>query len=131
MQDRKLPGIAKINTNSVHVDVRASGKYWGDESCGKSGITDFYTYFGVPKPTSKPIPKPTLQAGPNDTVGSQGEEVKKLQKILVEVKKDIDVDGKYGKETKTSLKTWQDKYDCSPVDGIYGPITEKRMHEVY
>ena len=46
-------GIGYIG-NAVHVDVRGY-KSWFDETKGCIGVTDFYDYFGVEKPT---IPNP-------------------------------------------------------------------------
>ena len=34
----------------IHLDMRVSGKYYGDETKGTSNVTsDFYAYFGVDK----------------------------------------------------------------------------------
>lgn len=51
-QDLGFPGIANISTayKYVHLDVRTSGKYMGDEIKGTNTVTsDFYSYFKVSK----------------------------------------------------------------------------------
>jgi hypothetical protein len=41
-------GIGYISTNAVHLDMRESGTYRGDERSGYgNNVTDFYRYFGV------------------------------------------------------------------------------------
>lgn len=50
-QDLGFTGIG-IMKNSIHLDTRTTanyknGKWWGDETNGKSGIKDFYAYFGL------------------------------------------------------------------------------------
>lgn len=43
-------GMAKINDNYTHLDIRTSGTYRGDETRGNSSYwTNPYTYFGVSK----------------------------------------------------------------------------------
>lgn len=51
-QDLGFKGIANISSNYkyVHLDMRSSGKYYGDEVKSFNTITsDFYKYFGVSK----------------------------------------------------------------------------------
>lgn len=51
-QDLGFRGIANINSNYIyiHLDMRASGRYYGDETKGTNTVTnDFYQYFGVSK----------------------------------------------------------------------------------
>lgn len=53
-QDLGFKGIANITKKyqEVHLDMRASGKWYGDETKGTSNVTsDFYSYFGVDKAT--------------------------------------------------------------------------------
>lgn len=50
-QDLGFTGIG-IMKNSIHLDTRTTknyknGKWWGDETNGKSNITNFYTYCGL------------------------------------------------------------------------------------
>ena len=48
--DLGFTGIAYINYNYTHLDVRTSGTYYGDETRGNSSYwTNPYTYFGVSK----------------------------------------------------------------------------------
>jgi len=45
-----LKGIGYISANAVHVDMRASGSYRGDERSGYgNNVSDFYGYFGLSK----------------------------------------------------------------------------------
>jgi len=60
------------------------------------------------------LAKPTLK------VGSKGEEVKKLQKSLNYFGASLDVDGDFGKKTKSALMVFQQNYGNLVVDGIYG-----------
>lgn len=51
-QDIGFSGIANISKayKNVHLDVRDSGKYMGDEIFGTNSVTkDFYSYFGLKK----------------------------------------------------------------------------------
>lgn len=52
-QDLGFKGIGYISANAVHVDMRASGTYRGDERKGYSGNVggNFYNYFGISKAT--------------------------------------------------------------------------------
>lgn len=52
-QEIGFTGIG-IMKNSIHLDTRTTknyknGKWWGDETKSKSGIADFYAYFGLTK----------------------------------------------------------------------------------
>lgn len=52
-QDIGFAGIANITAayQYTHVDVRKSGRWYGDETRGTSTVTsDFYAYFGIDKP---------------------------------------------------------------------------------
>lgn len=51
-QDLGFKGIANISKNYryVHLDMRSSGKYYGDETKGYNTVTnDFYKYFNISK----------------------------------------------------------------------------------
>lgn len=51
-QNLGFTGIANITSNydCTHVDVRSSGKWYGDETQGNGNATnDFYAYFGIQK----------------------------------------------------------------------------------
>ena len=52
-QEIGFTGIG-VMKNSIHLDTRTTknyknGKWWGDETKNKSGISDFYAYFGLTK----------------------------------------------------------------------------------
>ena len=102
-QDLGFPGIANINTNyqSTHLDVRASGTYYGDETKGTSTVTsDFYAYFGISKAASI-----TSVSSPSD-VKARGIDVSHHQgvidwdKVAASGKVDfVMIRAGYGKET--------------------------------
>ena len=59
-QDLGFGGIANITSSYqyTHLDVRTSGKWYGDEIHGNGTVTDdFYKYFGIPKTDAKHILK--------------------------------------------------------------------------
>ena len=59
-QDLGFTGIANITSSYqyTHLDVRTSGKWYGDEIHGNGTVTeDFYKYFGIPKTEAKNILK--------------------------------------------------------------------------
>ena len=59
-QDLGFTGIANITSSYqyTHLDVRTSGKWYGDEVYGNGTVTDdFYKYFGIPKTEAKNILK--------------------------------------------------------------------------
>ncbi|MDO4743164.1 MAG: D-Ala-D-Ala carboxypeptidase family metallohydrolase [bacterium] len=78
-QDLNFPGIANINNlfRAVHLDMRSTGIYKGDESKGTNNVTDdFYKYFNIKK-GSIPIYQNQNQFGIEysahcQTVGWQG-----------------------------------------------------------
>ena len=59
-QDLGFTGIANITSSYqyTHLDVRTSGKWYGDETKGNGTITDdFYNYFGISKNVAKTVQK--------------------------------------------------------------------------
>ncbi len=59
-QDLGFTGIANITSSYqyTHLDVRTSGKWYGNEIHGNGTVTDdFYKYFGIPKTDAKHILK--------------------------------------------------------------------------
>jgi GH25 family lysozyme M1 (1,4-beta-N-acetylmuramidase) len=59
-QDLGFTGIANITSSYqyTHLDVRASGRWYGDETKGNSTVTDdFYSYFGISKNVAKTVQK--------------------------------------------------------------------------
>ena len=59
-QDVGFTGIANITSSYqyTHLDVRTSGKWYGNETKGNGTITDdFYKYFGISKITAKTVQK--------------------------------------------------------------------------
>ena len=59
-QDLGFGGIANITSSYqyTHLDVRTSGRWYGDETKGNGTITDdFYKYFGISKNVAKTVQK--------------------------------------------------------------------------
>ena len=59
-QDLGFTGIANITSSYqyTHLDVRTSGRWYGDETKGNGTITDdFYSYFGISKNVAKAVQK--------------------------------------------------------------------------
>lgn len=49
-QDLGFTGIARISDKSIHLDVRTTGKYYGDETKSTNSVTnDFYKYYNIKK----------------------------------------------------------------------------------
>lgn len=130
-QDLGFGGIANIDSSYryIHLDVRTSGKWYGDEVKGTSSsvTSDFYSYYGISRSDSfiRSLQQAlngighslvvdgicgvkTLSAAQNHTIdkGDTGELVKWLQNKL------------------TSLG-----YDCGTADGIVGTKTLSAIHK--
>tara|TARA_B100001094_G_scaffold331714_1_gene401032 strand:+ start:958 stop:1782 length:825 start_codon:yes stop_codon:yes gene_type:complete len=106
-----------LNEHSDHQDIRKvtkliNGGYHGLDDRKQRYITAYAVLGGNFEPDSLPI---LLK------VGSQGDEVKKVQKAL-----GLEADGWYGQLTKTSVVDWQTKNGLTP-DGVVGPKTYKAM----
>ena len=72
----------------------------------------------TPAPAPDPIPYPHL--------GSQGEEVKKIQHGLNQVGYKLTEDGDWGKNTQAAVLDFQDKAGMDP-DGLWGPKSEAAL----
>ena len=67
-------GMANINSNYVHLDVRKSGTYRGDETRGNSSYwTNPYSYYGVSKADVEKYTGVTPTATPTATYQSHGQ----------------------------------------------------------
>ena len=81
------------------------------------------------KKITPPAPKfPCKPDFPTLKVGDSGETVKHLQKILKglgQLNKDVPIDGKFGPQTETAVKRFQQPTLDS--DGIVGPQTWKKL----
>ena len=129
-QDLGFGGIANIDSTytAIHLDVRTSNKWYGDEVKGtSSSVTrDFYSYYGISRADAS---------------------IKALQEALNSYGSRLAVDGIVGEKTLAAAKKhivdkgssgaivkWlQGKlnslgYDCGTVDGIAG---SKTMAAVY
>jgi len=72
--------------------------------------------------SSAPIPDPI----PYPHLGSQGEEVKKIQSGLNQVGYKLTVDGDWGKNTQAAVLDFQEKAGMNP-DGLWGPKSEAAL----
>lgn len=129
-QDLGFSGIANIDSSYryTHLDVRTSGKWYGDEVKGTSfSVTsDFYKYYGISR---------------SDSV------IKALQTALNTLGYKLAVDGILGTQTLTAarkcvidkgaknavVKWLQERlnalgYNCGAVDGIAGDKTMKAIY---
>lgn len=59
--------------------------------------------------------------------GSRGEEVRKIQQMLVKAGYALKADGDYGQRTADAVKAFQRKAGLTAVDGIVGPATLARL----
>lgn len=158
-QDLGVPGIANINKSYtwIHLDMRSTGTYKGDETKGFNTVTDdFYKYYNITKvnPTSESNNKTkawqeaalkdgfTLASGADGIWGKECIAVakkaickrdtsynnKSLTKIIQKTV-GVKVDGLFGEVTEKAVKEYQKKYGLK-VDGIVGVNTWKHMLNV-
>ena len=100
-------GIAKIDNNYTHLDIRTSGYYKGDETVSNSSVwTNPYAYFGVSR---SEIEKYT------------GETPKKR---IDEVAQDV-IDGKYGNYPERKIKLEAEGYNYSDVQAKVNDLLNK------
>ena len=128
-QDYGFKGIAYINSNYVHLDNRTIGKYRGDETKGYSNNVggDFYSYFGIKKEEAKYNLTRTLKKG------SKGDDVKQLQKTLIELGYSVGkygADKNFGNDTKNAVKKFQ-KAKGLTQDGKVGKNTAHKLGWTY
>ena len=129
-QDIGFKGIANIDSSYtvIHLDVRSSGQWYGDEVKGTSSsvTTDFYSYYGISRADSliKELQTALNTYGHRLTVdGIAGEKTLKAAKAHI-------VD----KGSKGEVVKWVQKklnslgYNCGTVDGIAG---DKTMNAIY
>jgi hypothetical protein len=145
-QDLGFPGIANIDIGftAIHLDTRASGKYYGDErpdpKTGKPNYdtvtNDFYRYYGIKREGEKE----------NNHIVNADKMVKEWQQAAIKDGFSLasGADGIFGNEclavAKTALcKRDSDEYDNKnltkiiqkavgvTVDGLFGKETEKAV----
>lgn len=81
----------------------------------------------VEKPKPTPKQKWSLPTGVYKK-GSKGENVKKIQRALNELKFNVGtVDGIFGAKTEDAIERFQKVYDAYHVDGVYGSRTRSKM----
>jgi hypothetical protein len=62
-----------------------------------------------------------------------GEDVKELQRLLIQLKYDLGSkkdDGIYGEKTEQAVKSFQEKNNLEP-DGVYGPKTHEKLMSLF
>lgn len=100
-------GMAIIDNNYSHLDVRTSGTYRGDETVSNSSLwTNPYDYFGVSK---------------SDMAKYTGETPKKS---IDEVAQDV-IDGKYGNYPERKTKLEAEGYNYSDVQAKVNDLLNK------
>lgn len=101
-QDLGFNGIANISNKYkyVHLDMRSSGTYKGDEIKGNNTITkDFYDYFNISK---------------SEVAKYTGEVIKPAKKSLDEIAKEV-VDGKWGNGANRKKNLEKSGYNYSEI----------------
>ena len=106
MQEVGFNGIANIDDSYVntHGDVRPNGKWYGDEviTSASSVCQDFWSYYGISKPTS-PSSEPDVKKG------DRGDSVKSMQTMLSNkgYLRSNEIDGDFGNITLGALLAFQ------------------------
>ena len=75
-----------------------------------------------PTPTPPPTPNPV---GSVWSVGSTGDKVRDIQKIV-----GVPIDGIFGPQTEAAVRVWQRNLGVD-ADGAWGPITEQATHDLF
>ena len=114
-QDLDLEGIAYINNDRTHIDVRGS-KWWTDETKNNKKISDFYAYFGI----DYPEPTKTVKRG------NKGTDVRWVQSKLNQFGFKLSVDGSCGPATDKAIRQFQ-KNKKLQIDGRVGPATRAAL----
>lgn len=130
-QDLGFGGIANIDSTYryIHLDVRTSNKWYGDEVKGtSSSVTkDFYSYYGISRSDSsiKSLQQALNSYGSRLVVdGIVGE------KTIAAAKKHIIDKGSTGELVKwVQTKMNALGYNCGAVDGIAGEKTMNAIHK--
>ena len=134
-QDFGFKGIGYIDANYVHLDSRTSGTYRGDETKGRSNNIpngDFYAYFGIKKDGEAPKEE-VYNLTRILKRGCKGEDVKKLQKKLIELGYSVGkygADKSFGKDTEKAVKKFQKDHNLEQ-DGKVGPATSHALGWTY
>lgn len=133
-------GIGRISTTAIHLDVRTSNRWYGDETVSggtaHSVTSDFWTYYGIPK---------TLY---NESQATEETEENKQETVEIRLQRFLNVtaDGIIGKNTVAAMKQQDLKnteyikllqellikrgYPCGTADGICGALTYKALHDM-
>lgn len=123
LQDLGVQGIGYISERAVHLDFRTSGKWWGDETNGKT-VSDWYSYFGLSDMAhTNPYDEPST----NQYEGCSGDDVKWCQYELNNGGFNCgSVDGVFGGITDTATRNFQ-KAKKLTVDGVIGKNTRNAL----
>lgn len=106
-------GIAKIDDNYTHLDIRTSGYYKGDETVNFNSVwTNPYTYFKVSK---------------EDVTKYTGEAVKK--KSIDEIAKEV-INGKWGNGSDRKNRLTKAGYNYSEVQKRVNELVNKKSIDI-
>lgn len=124
-QDLGMKGIANINADytAIHLDHRATGKYYGNELKGTNTVTNnFYTYYNLTpedvRLTDEPIDTPEGDQDTEQWDYDYDAAIKELQTILNQKGHRLKVDGIAGNNTLNAVKQYTiGRGDQGPLTG--------------
>ena len=138
--DLKIPGIAYINQNYTHIDIRPKGTYYGDETKGNSSYwTNPYEYFHVSKNDILKYTKnikikyqvygtkwyPNVTSGTNEYAGVFGVSIKRV--YIDKLKYRVKSNGKWLKEV-TGREDYAGYSNNKPITDIAIKNATYRVH---
>lgn len=113
--------IRHFDVNGKHCPVYwMTDAKWKSEFWGKLPESKAAKAAAVTKGKAPAAAKPTLSSG------TSGAQVKILQRDLNYLGADLEVDGKYGNDTKIAVASFQSKHKLT-ADGAYGRLTYAQM----
>ena len=128
-QDIGFRGIANITKDYsyIHLDVRSSGRYYGNEIYGTYTVTnDFYKYYGIPRENKFNLTRLLKK-------GCKGNDVKKLQEELIKRGYSVGkygADGILGNDSSKAIAKFQKDNNLVP-DKIVGRDTAHKLGWTY
>ena len=114
-QDLDFDGIGYISSDAVHIDVRGY-RWWADETKNNKKVSDFYVYYGI----TYPEPTATVKKG------DKGTPVRWVQDKLNKAGYKVDIDGSFGGKTDKAVRKFQNDKDLT-IDGKVGKNTRSAL----